>query len=346
MTAPAAAQGAAMIQTAIARAVKGEALSQDLARATMEQILAGDATPAQIGAFAVALRMKGETPEEIAGMAQAMRARVPPIRTRRSPLIDTCGTGGDNAGTFNISTTVAIVTASCGVAIAKHGNRAVSSRTGSADVLESLGVRIDLTPEDAARSLDVLGITFLFAPNYHTALRHASAPRREIGVRTVFNVLGPLTNPAGAGRQLLGVFSDTLVRPVADVLQRLGSDRAWVVHGRDGLDELTVFGPSHVAELADGALREFEVDPAKLGLGHKDRAGVAGGDAVVNAARIRGVLGGEKGAARDIVVLNAGAALVVAGVAPDLEQGVARAATAIDSRAALSKLEEMQAFRA
>lgn len=346
MTAPAAAQGAAMIQTAIARAVKGEALSQDLARATMEQILAGDATPAQIGAFAVALRMKGESPEEIAGMAQAMRARVPPIRTRKSPLIDTCGTGGDNAGTFNISTTVAIVTASCGVAVAKHGNRAVSSRTGSADVLESLGVRIDLTPEDAARSLDVLGITFLFAPNYHTALRHASGPRREIGVRTVFNVLGPLTNPAGAGRQLLGVFSDTLVRPVAEVLQRLGSDRAWVVHGRDGLDELTVFGPSHVAELANGTLREFEIDPAKLGLGHKDRAGVAGGDAAVNAARIRGVLGGEKGAARDIVVLNAGAALVVAGVAPDLEQGVARAVTAIDSRAALAKLEEMRAFRA
>jgi anthranilate phosphoribosyltransferase len=207
-------------------------------------------------------------------------------------------------------------------------------------------VKIDLTPEDAARSLDVLGITFLFAPNYHTALRHASGPRREIGVRTVFNVLGPLTNPAGASRQLLGVFSDTLVRPVAEVLQRLGSERAWVVHGRDGLDELTVFGPSHVAELAGGTLREFEVDPAKLGLGHQDRGGVAGGDAAANAARVRAVLAGEKGAARDIVILNAGAALVVAGVAPDLEQGVARAAAAIDSRAAQAKLEEMQAFRA
>lgn len=336
---------AALIQSAIARAVQREHLSHELARATMEQILAGEASPAQIGALAVALRMKGETPDEIAGMAQAMRDRVPPIRTRRSPLLDTCGTGGDNAGTFNISTTVAIVTASCGVAVAKHGNRAVSSRTGSADVLESLGVRIDLTPENAARSLDALGITFLFAPNYHTALRHASGPRREIAVRTVFNILGPLTNPAGASRQLLGVYADALVRPVAEVLQRLGSERAWVVHGRDGLDELTVFERSHVAELADGALREFEVDPGELGLAHRDRAGVAGGDAAINAARVRSVLAGEKGAARDIVVLNAGAALVVAGVAKDLRQAVERVARAVDSGAAQAKLAELQSFR-
>ncbi len=335
-----------MIRSAIARAVKGEDLSQELARASMEQILAGEATPAQIAAFAVALRMKGERPDEIAGMAQAMRDRVPPIRTRRSPLLDTCGTGGDNAGTFNISTTVAIVTASCGVAVAKHGNRAVSSRTGSADVLESLGVRIDLTPENAARSLDVLGITFMFAPNYHTALRHASGPRREIGIRTVFNLLGPLTNPAGAGRQLLGVFADALVRPVADVLQRLGSERAWVVHGRDGLDELTVFDRTHVAELVDGAVREFDVDPAELGLAHKDRAGVAGGDAATNAAKVRAVLAGEQGAARDVVILNTAAALVVAGVVTDLKSGVAKAANAIDSGAAMNKLEELKAFRA
>src|SRR5439155_20543905 len=194
---------------------------------------------------------------EIAGMAEALRQRVLPITTRRRPLIDTCGTGGDYAGTFNISTTVAIVTASCGVAVAKHGNRAVSSRTGSADVLESLGVGIDLTPVAAARSLDLLGITFLFAPHYHSALRHAAAARREIGVRTVFNVLGPLANPAGAGRQLLGVYADGLVRTVAEVLRQLGSERAWVVHGRDGLDELTVFGKSHVAELNQGEIREF-----------------------------------------------------------------------------------------
>jgi anthranilate phosphoribosyltransferase len=293
----------------------------------------------------VALRMKGEVPDEIAGMAEAMRARVSPIRTRRSPLLDTCGTGGDNAGTFNISTTVAIVTASCGVAVAKHGNRAVSSRTGSADVLEALGARLDLTPENAGRSLDLLGITFLFAPNYHTALRHAAGPRREIGVRTVFNVLGPLTNPAGATRQLLGVYSDTLVRPVAEVLQQLGSERAWVVHGRDGLDELTVFEKSHVAELADGAVREFEVDPGAYGLAHASRAQVAGGDAAMNADRIRRVLAGEKGAARDIVVLNTAAALVVAGTAGDLADGVTKAAHALDSGAAKAKLDELAAFR-
>jgi len=334
-----------VIRTAIARAVLRDDLPRELARASMEQILDGDATPAQIGALAVALRMKGETPQEIAGMAEAVRSRVPPIRTRRMPLIDTCGTGGDNAGTFNISTTSAIVVASCGVAVAKHGNRAVSSRTGSADVLESLRVRLDVTPESAARSLDGLGITFLFAPNYHAALRHAAGPRREIGVRTAYDLLGPLTNPAGATRQLVGVYADTLVRPVAEVLQMLGSERAWVVHGLDGLDELTVLGRSHVAELEGGAIREFEVDPAQLGLAHADRGGLAGGDAATNAARIREILAGEKGAARDIVALNAGAALVVAGVAAGLPEGVARAQEAIDSGRAARKLAELAAFR-
>jgi anthranilate phosphoribosyltransferase len=334
-----------MIQSAIGRAVTREDLSRDLARAGMEQILAGEATPSQIAALAIALRMKGETTDEITGMAEAMRLRLPVIRTRRSPLIDTCGTGGDNAHTFNISTTVAIVTASCGVAVAKHGNRAMSGRTGGADVLEALGVRIDVTPESAGRSLDLLGITFLFAPNYHTALRHAVGPRREIGVRTVFNILGPLTNPAGATRQLLGVFSDALVRPVAEVLAELGSEHAWVVHGRDGLDELTTYAPSHVAELKDGKVTEFEIDPRKLGLAQSDRASIGGGDAATNAKMVRGVLSGEKGAARDIVVLNSAAALVVAGVVPDLESGVARAAKAIDSGEARSKLEELAAFR-
>jgi anthranilate phosphoribosyltransferase len=334
-----------VIQTAIARAVHHDPLTRDIARVAMEQILSGEATPAQIAALAVALRMKGETPDEIAGMAEAMRARVSPIRSRREPLLDTCGTGGDNAGTFNISTTVAIVAASCEVAIAKHGNRAVSSRTGSADVLEALGVPIDLTPEDATRSLDLLGITFLFAPNYHTALRYAAGARREIGVRTVFNVLGPLTNPAGARRQLLGVYSDALVRPVAEVLRMLGSERAWVVHGRDGMDELTVFDRSHVAELADGTIQEFEVDPRSMGLAHDDRQGVAGGDAAVNAARIRAVLAGEPGAARDVVVLNAAAALVVSGVVADLGDGVRRARAAIDDGAASRKLAALAAFR-
>jgi anthranilate phosphoribosyltransferase len=334
-----------MIQTAIARAVLGEDLTRDQARTAMEQVLQGNASPAQIAAFAVALRMKGENPVEIAGMAEAMRQRVAPIRTRRHPLIDTCGTGGDSAGTFNISTTVALLTASCGVAVAKHGNRAVSSRTGSADVLESLGVRIDLTPENAARSLDILGITFLFAPNYHTALRHAANARREIGVRTVFNVLGPLTNPAGASRQLLGVFSDTLVRPVAEVLKQLGSEYAWVVHGRDGLDELTVFDKTHVAELSNGEIREFEVDPAKYALASIDRADVAGGDATANAAKIRSLFAGHKGPSRDIVVLNTAAALIVAGVATDLEDGIQRARAALESGAAEKKLAELAAFR-
>jgi anthranilate phosphoribosyltransferase len=334
-----------VIQSAIGRVVSRESLSREQSRAAMEQILAGQATPSQIAALAIGLRMKGETPEEIAGMAEAMRQRLPVIHTRRRPLLDTCGTGGDNAGTFNISTSVALVTASCGVAVAKHGNRAVSSRTGSADVLESLGVRIDLTPESAARSLDLLGITFLFAPNYHAALQHAAATRREIGVRTFFNVLGPLTNPAGASMQLLGVFSDSLVRTAADVLRELGSERAWVVHGRDGLDELTVFDQSHVAELRDGAIREFEVDPRALGLAHTRRDEIAGGDAAANAAKVRSVLDGEKGAARDIVTLNAAAALVVSGAEPTLEAGVARATQAIDSGDARAKLAELAAFR-
>ncbi|HUK62391.1 MAG TPA: anthranilate phosphoribosyltransferase [Dongiaceae bacterium] len=334
-----------MIQTAIARAVVGEELTRDLARASMEQILAGEASAAQIGALAVAMRMKGETPAEISGMAEAMRRRVPPIRTRRSPLLDTCGTGGDNAGTFNISTTVAIVVAACGVPVAKHGNRAMSGRTGGADVLEQLGVRIDLTPESAGRSLDLLGITFLFAPNYHTALRHAAGPRREIGVRTVFNALGPLTNPAGATLQLLGVYSDQLVRPVAEVLHQLGSERAWVVHGRDGLDELTLFDKNHVAELKDGKIREFELDPAEFGLAARDRSDVAGGDAAANAAKIRGILAGQPGPARDIVLLNTAAALCVAGMAADVGEGVQRARDAIDSGAAAAKLGELAAFR-
>ncbi len=335
-----------MIVSAIARAVARENLSGELARASMEQILAGEATAAQIAALAIALRMKGETPEEIAGMAQAMRNRVPPLRTRRSPLVDTCGTGGGDAGSkFNISTTVAIVTSACGIAVAKHGNRAVTSRTGSADVLEALGVRLDLTPESAGRSLDVLGITFLFAPNYHSAMRNAAGARKEMGVRTVFNLLGPLTNPAGASRQLLGVYSDHYVPILAEVLRQLGSERAMIVHGTDGMDELTVFAKNHVAELHEGKIREYTVDPAELGLAHTDRAAISGGNAQENAARIRGVLAGEKGPARDIVVLNAAAALVVGGVAPDIKAGVARVNQVIDSGEAARKLQDLAAFR-
>jgi anthranilate phosphoribosyltransferase len=334
-----------LIRTAIAEAVYRKDISRELARASMDQVLAGQATPAQIAALAIALRMKRETPDEIAGMAEAMRARVPPIRTKRAPLLDTCGTGGDKSGSFNISTTVAIVTASCGVAVAKHGNRAVSSRTGSADVLESLGVKLDITPEKAGRSLDMLGITFLFAPNYHSALRHAAGPRRELGVRTVFNILGPLTNPAGATRQLLGVFADDLVTTVVQVLKELGSERAWVVHGRDGMDELTVFDKTHVAELIDGKIREFEIDPADYGLAHEGRDGISGGTAADNAARVRAIFGGEKGAARDIVVLNTATALFVAGTVPKIEDGITRAQEALDSGKAAAKLADLAHFR-
>lgn len=335
----------ATLQQSLAAILERKDLTRDEARQAMECILAGECTPAQIAGFAVALRMKGERPAEIAGMAEAMRARVPPILTTRRQLLDTCGTGGDNSGTFNISTTVAIVAASCGVAIAKHGNRAMSSRAGSADVLEHLGVSIELTPEDAARAIDEVGLAFLFAPNYHVSLRHAAGPRRELGVRTVFNLLGPLTNPAGARRQLLGVYMDPLVRLVAEVLRNLGSERAWIVHSRDGLDEISVFAPTHVAELRSGGVEEFEIDPQRLGLAHEDRAGVAGGSAAENAARIRAVLGGQPGAARDVVVLNAAAALVVAETAASLEEGVSQAQRALDSGAAASKLRELAAFR-
>ena len=337
-----------MIRDALARLLDGHDLDRAEARGAMNAIMAGEATPAQIGGFLVALRAKGETAEEIAGMARAMRLRVPPLRTRRSPLMDTCGTGGSEPTggvKFNISTTVAIVTASCGIAVAKHGNRAVSSRTGSADVLEALGVRLDLTPESAGRSLDHLGITFLFAPNYHSAMRNAAGVRREMGVRTVFNLLGPITNPAGATRQLLGVYADEYVSVLAEVLRRLGSERAMIVHGSDGMDELTVFGKSHVAELRDGKVREYAIDPKDFGLAHTDRAGVAGGSPQENAARVRAVLGGAKGPARDIVLLNAGAALHVAGVAGDLAAGIERARSAIDRGEAARKLDELAAFR-
>ncbi|MFM8558218.1 MAG: anthranilate phosphoribosyltransferase [bacterium] len=283
-----------MIVSAIARAVAREDLSRELARVSMEQILAGEVSGAQIAALAIALRMKGETADEIAGMAEAMRRRVPPLRTRRAPLLDTCGTGGGDAGSkFNISTTVAVVTASCGVAVAKHGNRSVTSRTGSADVLEALGVRLDLTPENAGRSLDHLGLTFQFAPKYHSAMRNAADARKDMGVRTVFNLLGPLTNPAGASRQLLGVYADTYVATLAEVLRQLGSERAMIVHGADGMDELSVFAKNHVAELEDGRIREYTLDPAEYGLAHTDRAAVVGGSPQENATRIRAVLAGE-----------------------------------------------------
>ena len=343
-----------IITEAVRTLVERRDLTRLEAAAAMEAIMSGVATNAQIAAFLTALRMKGEVVEELIGFAQVMREKVTRIRTRadealtgtdREMLIDTCGTGGDASGTFNVSTATAFVVAGAGLKVAKHGNRAMTSRTGSADVLEALGVRLDLTPESAGRSLDVLGITFLFAPNFHSAMRNAAGVRREMGVRTVFNLLGPITNPAGATRQLLGVYADTYVAVLAEVLRQLGSERAMIVHGSDGMDELTVFGTSPVAELRDGKIKEYTIDPAAFGLAHTDRAGVAGGSAQENAARIRAILGGAKGPARDIVLLNAGAALAVAGVTDGLEAGIERARSAIDRGEAARKLDELAAFR-
>lgn len=328
----------------IARLVEGLDLAEKEAEEAMATIMEGQATPAQIGAFLAALRLKGETVAEVTGFARAMRARATRLETRHSVFIDTCGTGGDGAGTFNISTAAALVVAACGLPVAKHGNRSVSSHCGSADVLEALGVAVDLTPERAARCLDEVGLAFLFAPTYHRAMRHAAGPRREIGIRTVFNLLGPLCNPAAAPVQVVGVYDGQLVETVARVLGRLGSRRAFVVHGSDGLDEVTVTGPTLVAELADGAVRTYTFDPKEVGIPYARLADLQGGDAATNAAIIRAVLEGEAGPRRDIVLLNAAFALVAGGLAADVAEGLALAAAAIDTGKARAKLAELVAF--
>lgn len=328
----------------IARLVEGLDLAEKEAEEAMATIMEGQATPAQIGAFLAALRLKGETVAEVTGFARAMRARATRLETRHSVFIDTCGTGGDGAGTFNISTAAALVVAACGLPVAKHGNRSVSSHCGSADVLEALGVAVDLTPERAARCLDEVGLAFLFAPTYHRAMRHAAGPRREIGIRTVFNLLGPLCNPAAAPVQVVGVYDGQLVETVARVLGRLGSRRAFVVHGSDGLDEVTVTGPTLVAELADGAVRTYTFDPKEVGIPYARLADLRGGDAATNAAIIRAVLEGEAGPRRDIVLLNAAFALVAGGLAADVAEGLALAAAAIDTGKARAKLAELVAF--
>jgi anthranilate phosphoribosyltransferase len=338
-----------MIREALAELVEGRDLSPETAAAAMNTILAGEATDSQIAAFAVALRMKGETVEEITGMARALRERATELPLdggiARGDLLDTCGTGGDGAHTFNVSTTVALVAAGAGVPVAKHGNRAVSSQTGSADVLEELGLPLDLTPEQCAECLREVGVVFLFAPLYHAALRHAAGPRREMGLRTVFNVLGPLCNPAAAGRQLVGVFDPGWVSRLARVLGELGSKAACVAHSEDGLDEISVFAPTRLAWLGEGGkVREETLDPARYGLSHDDRGPLLGGDARENADRVRQVLGGEKGVARDIVLLNTAAALVAAGRAASIEEGVSLAARSIDDGKAAGKLDALIAF--
>ncbi|GAC1652520.1 MAG: anthranilate phosphoribosyltransferase [Candidatus Dormibacteraceae bacterium] len=324
---------------AIAKLVRGQALSEAEAEAAFELILRGDATPSQISGFVIALRIKGETAEEISGLARAARDNATPIDIDGATLLDTCGTGGDALGTFNISTLSAIVAAACGARVAKHGNRAASSQCGSADVLEALGVKIDLTPAAAVHCIDEAGIAFLFAPIYHSGFRFAQVPRRELGVRTVFNILGPLCNPAGARRQALGVADPALAGRMADVLERLGVEHALVFHGADGMDELTTTGPSRVIEVEDGRRQEYILDPQELGFSLAPLAAMRGGGPAENATIARELLGGAKGPRRDVVLLNSAAALRAAGLAGDFAEGVGLAAEALDSGRAGQVLE-------
>jgi anthranilate phosphoribosyltransferase len=332
-----------VIAAAIKQLVDGRALARDAMYEVFGHVMDGRVTDVQKSAFLVALRMKGETPDEITGAALAMRERVTPLDVDdlRDSLVDTCGTGGDGCGTFNISTIAAIVAAGAGAKVAKHGNRAVSSSCGSADLLGALGVNLEL---DAARMSDVLrraGIAFLFAPKLHPAMGAVAAVRRELGVRTIFNVLGPLTNPAFARRQVLGVYSERLVETVARVLAALGAVHALVVHSRDGLDEISISAPTLVCEVRDGELHTYEITPEELDLRTLPIEDVAGGDVEQNARIARAVLAGERGARHDIVIANAGAALYVAGLAPSIREGVALAHDSIASGRALEKLADL-----
>ncbi|MBE3582342.1 MAG: anthranilate phosphoribosyltransferase [Thermoanaerobacteraceae bacterium] len=322
----------------IHKVVAGHSLTEAEAEKAMEVIMGGQATPAQIGAFLTALRLKGETVEEITGFARTMRRLAEPLHSRQRVLVDTCGTGGDGRHTFNISTAAAFVVAGAGVPVAKHGNRSVSSRAGSADVLEALGVRVDLPPAAVEACLEKVGIGFLFAPAFHKAMKHAAGPRREIGIRTVFNLLGPLTNPAGAPYQLVGVYGPELTETVASVLGRLGCRRAFVVHGSDGLDEITITGPTKITCLEDGSLATFLFDPEEVGIKPVGLQELLGGTAADNAEIIRGVLEGRPGPARDVVVVNAAFALMAAGAAASVGEGMQLAAESIDTGAAYDKL--------
>lgn len=324
------------------------AARQDLtaseAEAAMEAIMSGEATAAQIGAFLALLRSKGETVDEIVGCARAMRSKASQVTTRHALLVDVVGTGGDGAGTFNISTTTAFVVAGGGLAVAKHGNRAMSSRSGSADVLEALGVRIDLDAAAAGRCLDDVGIAFLFAQRLHGAMKHAAGPRRELGFRTVFNLLGPLTNPACAQVEVIGVFERALVEPLARVLQSLGLRRAIAVHGEDGGDELSICGPTHVADAHDGRLDVYTLAPEDVGLPRGRAEDLRGGTPAENAEIARRILGGERGPRRDVVLFNAAAAFVAAGAAADYAAGVRLAAEVVDSGRAQDKLRQLVDF--
>jgi len=328
----------AILEKLVAR----EDLSQGDMTETFDRIMSGEATPAQIGAFITALRMKGETVDELAGGADSMRRHAVRIDCGGLPVVDTCGTGGDSCDTFNISTTAAFVVAGAGVPVAKHGNRAVSSTCGSADVLMALGVNLDIDPEDVEECVREAGIGFLYAPKLHPAMKHAMGPRRELGIRTIFNMLGPLTNPAGAKGQIIGVFAPELTEPFAHVLKTLGSRRAFVVHGQDGMDEMTVVTTTRVSELTtDGQVKTYEFDPLPLIGDYADPAALVGGSPDTNAAVTRAVLDGEPGPRRAIVCLNAAAAIVAGGGAESLRDGWAAANAAIDNGAARAKLDAL-----
>ena len=344
-----------MIRKAIAKVVERHDLAESEMIEVMDQIMSGEATPAQVAAFITALRMKGETVDEITGAARVMRDRVTPIRVGRNVLdmdrddinldlesiLDTCGTGGSGTNSFNVSTTVAFVISACGVKVAKHGNRAVSSSCGSADVLESLGVNLDVPPETVENCINEIGIGFLFAPALHGAMKHAIGPRREIGIRTIFNILGPLTNPAGAGCQVLGVYREDLVEKLAHVLKKLGCRHGFVVYGRDGMDEITLTTETYMAEVTAEGVSMKTFAPEELGLTRCRMEELHGGDAAGNALIVRAVLAGEKGPKRDIVLLNAAFGLVAAGKAADPREGLRMALDAIESGRALAQLEKL-----
>lgn len=333
-----------MMREVIGKVVAGKNLAADEAARAVRAVMEGKATPAQIGGFLTALRVKGETMEEIYGAALAMREKAVPICRGRKGLLDTCGTGGDGSNTFNISTTAAFILAAAGVPVAKHGNRAISSACGSADLLEALGIKVDLTPRQVEAAVEEVGIGFLFAPLFHQAMKYAAGPRKELGFRTVFNLLGPLTNPAGADYQLAGVFRRELLPVLAEVLARLGVKRALVVHGAGGIDELSLAGENFLCEVAGGRIRSYTLHPEEVGLPYSPVEQLKGGSAQENAGIFRAVLSGEKGPRRAVVLLNAGAALYVAGRADTIRDGVKLAAEIIDSGAALAKMEALAAF--
>jgi anthranilate phosphoribosyltransferase len=333
-----------VIVEALDDVLERRSLSRERAREVMGRVMSGDATPAQIGGLLVALRAKGETADEIAGFAEAMRKHAVAVHPERRDLVDTAGTGGDGAQTLNISTAAALVAAAAGAGVAKHGNRAVSSACGSADVLEALGFELEQPPERIARSIDELGFGFMFAPAHHPAMRHAAPVRRELATRTVFNVLGPLTNPAGARAQVVGVYSSALVRTIAEVLALLGARRAFVVHGAGGIDELSPAGPNLVCEVADGHIVERTIDPLELGVPRCRPEELAGGTPEENAQSIRDVFAGRPGPRRDAVLLNAAGAVAAAGQAADLREGLELARRAVDSGGASERLEALVAF--